>query len=167
MVSYADSPRQHTPNPMVGLSDVLDVTLSLDTSAYADNDVLAAPQEVTNFFRKPGGVAILQSLELIDEDDQAIDVDVVFLNANGSIGNENAAFAPADSVARTIIGKVSLTSTDYMDCSNSQIAFKGLLGWPMKAAADTTSVWVAAVVRSGTPTFTASGIRLKIGVIWD
>lgn len=167
MVSWADNARQHTPEPIVGLSDVIPVTLSLDTSIYADNDVLAAPQEVTNFFRKPGGTATLGSLVLLDEDDQAIDIDLLFLDATGSIGNENAAFAPTDAVARTILGRVSITSADYCDASNSQFATKTALGLLMKAAADSTSVWVAAVVRSGTPTFTASGIRLKLGVYWD
>ena len=38
-----------------GESSVLDVTLSLDTNAYSDGDVLAATQEIANAVRVPGG----------------------------------------------------------------------------------------------------------------
>lgn len=152
---------------VVGVSDVIDVTLSPDTSIMADNDVIAATQEITNFFRKPGGVAYLQSVRLLDEDDQAQDIDIIFLDANGSVGAENAAYAPSDTVARTIIGQVSIVAADYADANTSQHAMKGGLGQMLKAAAGSTSVWVAAVCRGGTPTYTAAGLKLKIGVMWD
>lgn len=161
----SSGPRTGTIALFQGGTEVIPVTLSLDTSVYADDDVLAAPQEVTGFFAVKGGCAILQSIILIDEDDQNVDIDVLFLDADGSIGNENAAFSPADAVTRTIIGKVSFSaSTDYMDCINARHGQKTGIGLPLKAADNSTSIWVAAVVRSGTPTFTASGIRLKLGV---
>lgn len=150
----------------VPLGDVLDLTLSLDTSAYADNDVLAAPQEVTGFFRVSGGRARLQSVVLLDEDDQGQDIDLIFLNADGSLGAENAAFGPTDAVARTVVGTLSIVAADYCDAGNSMIA-SGEVNMLMEAAAASTSVWVGAVVRSGTPTYTASGIRLKLGVAWE
>lgn len=152
---------------IVGVSDVLDLTLSLDTSAYADNDVLAAPQELTGVFRMPGHPVTLQSVLLLDEDDQGQDIDLLFLNATGSIGAENAAYSPTDAVARTIIGVVSIVAADYIDNVNSQTAHKENIGLILKGASDTTSVYVAAVVRSGTPTYTASGIRLKLGIMRD
>lgn len=153
---------------VVGDSDVIPVTLVVDTSIYADNDVLAIPLEVTDFFRTKGGIVTLQSLVLLDEDDEGVDIDVLFLNADGSIGNLNAAYAPADAVARTIIGAVSITSSDYVDNANSQLAHKENIGLVMKGASDTTSVWVAAVLRSGTPTFAAaSNLSLKLGIFRD
>lgn len=155
------------PAVVIGETEIIPVTLSLDTSSYADNDVLAAPQEVQNVARIPGGVVTIGSLVLLDEDDQGVDIDVLFLDADGSIGSENAAVGPTDAVARTILGHVSVTSADYTDLGNSQMATKRGLGLPIKAAAGTTSIWIAAVVRSGTPTFTASGIRLKLGVYRD
>ena len=149
-------------------ADVVDVTLSLDTSAYADNDVLAAPQEVTGFFRRPGGIVTLQSLILLDKDAQAQDIDLLFMNATGSIGNENAAFAPTDAVADTIIGRIELVIADYMAISStSHLICKRDLGLMMKAAAGATSLYIAAVCRSGTPTYTAAGITLKLGLVQD
>jgi hypothetical protein len=151
----------------VGLGDVLDVTLSADTSAMADNDVIAAPQEVTGFFRLPGGRGFVQTIRLLDEDLQTQDIDILFLDATGSIGAENAAFAPTDAVARTILGSVSFVAADYITSSNNSMATKSNLGLMLKCASGTTSVWVAAICRSGTPTYTASGLKLKVGVMWD
>jgi len=160
--SYRDEPAA-----VVGKSAVLDLTFSADTSILADNDVIAAPQELSNVFRLPGGTAIIQSALLLDEDDQAQDVDIVFLNADGAVGNENAAFAPSDTVARTIVGAISFIATDYVDANTSQFAQKAGVGLVLKGAAASTSLWVAAVCRSGTPTYTAAGLKLKLGILRD
>lgn len=169
MGGYANSPNATSSDPteIIGVGDVLDLTLSLDAGgAYADNDVLAAPQEVTGFFRTAGGRARLQSLVLLDEDDQGQDIDIIFLDADGSIGAENAAFAPTDTVARTIVGTVSIVQADYCDAVNSMVA-AGEVNMLMKAASASTSIWVGAVCRSGTPSHSASGIRIKFGVSWE
>ena len=159
--------RKAASQTVVGLSDVIDVTLTAVAEALSDNDVIAAPQEVAGFFRYPGGTAWLHSITLIDEDDQAQDVELVFLNATGSIGNEGAAYAPADAVLRTILGTVLISASDYSDASNGQTATKPNVGLLLKAAESSSSVWIAAVCRSGTPTYSASGLRLKISVSWD
>lgn len=147
------------------LDSVHDVTLSLDTSAYTAGDVLAAPQEVTGVFVENGGRAVLQSIVLLDEDDQAQSIDLVFMNATGSLGNENAAVGPTDAVAATILGIVNVGTADYSDLANSQLATLRNVGLELKAASGTTSLWVGAICRSGTPTYTASGIKLKLGFL--
>lgn len=131
------------------------------------SDVLAAPQEIKHFFRKEGACAFIHSIVLQDESDQAQDVEIVFLNADGSIGAENAAYAPTDAVLNTILGTVLLAASDYSDASNGQTATKTNIGLKIKSASTTDSVWVAAITRSGTPTYGATGIKLKIGVMWD
>lgn len=147
-----------------GHFDVVDVTLSADTAILADNDVIAAPQEVTNFFRVPGGVVKLHSVMLLDGDDQNTDIDLIFLNATGSVGAENAAFTVADAVAATVIGYVELlAATHYVDFIDSRWAYKSNLDQVMKGG-DTSSVWVGAICRSGTPTYTAAGLKLKLGI---
>jgi hypothetical protein len=151
---------------IIGLGDVLDLTLSLDTNAYATGDVLAAPQELTNFFRMVGGRARIQSIVLLDEDAQAQAVDIILMNATGSLGAENAAFGPTDAVARTIIATISIVAADYISAGNSHIA-SGEVNVLLEAATDSSSLFVGAVVRSGAPTYTAAGIRLKFGVAWE
>lgn len=150
--------------PVKGGMDVIDITLVSDTAILADNDVIAITAEVLNFFQHPGDTVEVRSLVLIDEDDQAQDVEVVFLNATGSVGAANAKYAPADSVLRTIIGSHVFLTTDYSDGDTGQTATKTNVGLLLRGGNNTTSLFIAAVCRSGTPTYTASGLRLKVGV---
>ena len=64
---------------------IKEVTLTLDTGAYADGDVMAATQEVANAVRQKGGRAVLQSVVVLDKDDQGKDFDLLILRTNVSI----------------------------------------------------------------------------------
>lgn len=145
---------------------VLDLTLSLDTSAYVDGDVLADTQSIAQGFKIQEGRAVLQSILVLDEDDQGQPFDLIFLDSNVSLGTENAAVSITDANARKIIGRVQIGSGDYYDMGGSRIAAVGNIGQVLKAAATSRALYVGAVSR-GTGTYTASGIKLKIGVIWD
>lgn len=140
----------------------LDLTLSLDTNAYVADDVLFATQEVATFFSVIGGFAVLEKLQVYDEDDQAQPFDIYFLNADTAIGTENSAPNISDANARTIIGQLSITADDYKDIGGSRRANLIDIEMPLKSAAS-TSVWVAGITK-GTPTHTASGMRLKFTV---
>lgn len=162
----ADRSYAFDPGLFAGLANVMDLTLSLDTSAYASGDVLAAPQELTGVFRRTAGQVELVSVLVLDEDDQGQNLDLVFMNADGSLGAENAALGPTDAVARTIVGIVPVTN--WIDLANSQLAVETMnnnTGLPlmMEGASGASSLWVAAVCREGTPTYSAAGIRLKLG----
>lgn len=144
--------------------DVIDVTLVTDTNAYADNDVLVVPQKVVGFFTSPGGTRRLKSIVLLDEADQAQDLDLLFFNADATLGTINAAVSMTDADARKVIGAVSLVAADYVDLVNGQVAVKQGLDWILKAADDEADLWIGAVCRSGTPTYAASSLKLKLGV---
>lgn len=146
----------------LNLDVVHEVTLSLDTNAYASGDVLAAPQEITNFFSQYGDSCRLRSLLTIDLDDQGQNIDILFFNAAASIGVENAAFAPDDTNIAYLVGAVPVTG--WVDAVNSQYSMDSGLDILMKPASGSTSLWVGAVCREGTPTYSAGGVILKIGV---
>ena len=55
----------------VGDENVFDLTLTLDTSAYASGDVLSATAEITGFFVSTTSSRIITSVRVLDEDDQA------------------------------------------------------------------------------------------------
>lgn len=145
---------------------VLEVTLSLDTAAYADGDVLADTQTVTNAFKIPGGRMILQSVTVLDEDDQGQAFDLIFLDTNNSLGTENAAVSITDANARRIFGRVSIAAGDYYDLVANRIATVTNIGLVLAAATGSRSLFLGAVSR-GTGTYTASGIKLKLGVMWE
>jgi hypothetical protein len=142
-------------------ADVFDVTLVTDTSAYASGDVLAVPQEITGVFKAAGARRRLESVVVLDEDDQGQALDLVFFNASAALGTINAAVSISDADARKIVGYVSVAQADFKDLVNAMLAVKSGLGQMLEGA--TTSLWVGAICRGGTPTYTASGIKLKLG----
>ena len=108
------------PVPVPG-GALIDVTLSLDTSAYASGDVLADTQEIANAMRVIDGTAILESLILLDEDDQGVALDLYFFNANVAMGTENSAPSISDANARNLLGKVAGATGDYTDLGGVKV----------------------------------------------
>lgn len=143
----------------------VDVTLSVDTSIYADGDVLADTQVVTGALRYSDAVAEIRSIQVLDEDDQGVALDLLFLDANVSIGTENAAPSVTDANARSILGLVSIAAADYKDLGGARIALARNVGLLIKAASGTRNIYVAAITRGGTPTYTASGLKLRLGIV--
>lgn len=147
----------------VGLpDDTITITCSLDTNAYADGDVLFATQEIAGAVRVNGDTCILQSVHVIDIDDQGIEMDLVFFNANTSLGTENAAPDIDDTEVLTTLGYVNVA--DYIDLGANKIGTVTGIGLPLKAGAATTSLWVAGITR-GTPTHSASGLQIVFGFL--
>lgn len=145
-------------------TDDKDATLVLDTSAYADGDVLVVPQEITEVFEQAGQAKALHSIVLLDEDDQGQALDLLFFNADAALGTINEAVSISNADARNIIGAVEIATSEYIDLVNSQMVQKSALGMVLKAASTSRSLWIAAISR-GTGTYTASGIRLKLGFL--
>ncbi len=143
----------------------VDLTLTLDTSAYADGDVLADTQEIENVASSASTTrryVKLVSIEVFDEDDNGTALDVVFLSANNSIGTENAAVSITDTNARDIQAIVNIATSDYKDLGGVQVATKSNIQHILMTTL--RKLYVACITRGGTPTYTASGIRLRIGI---
>lgn len=142
---------------------VVDVTLALDTSQYASGDVLAIPQEVKGAFPDKGIARKLVSVQVLDEDDQNQVLDLAFFSANATLGTINGAVNISDADMRLMIGYVVIASGDSNDTINSRVFYKNGINQIMQPAYGSNSLWVGAICRGGTPTYTASGIRLKLG----
>lgn len=143
---------------------IINVTLSLNAGAYTANDVLADFQEIPDFVRRNGGIAKIISFAVVDEDDQAAAaMDFYFADAAVSLGTENDVVSITDAHTRSIIGKIAVASTDFEDLINAKAAFLNNVNLLIKAADSTNSIWIGATT-AGTPTQTASGIRVRIGV---
>lgn len=142
----------------------IDVTLSLDTAAYATGDVMADTQVVGGITTEADSTTELKSIQVLDEDDQGIAFDIVLLGGAGSIGTENAAVSVTDAVARDIQGLVSVASGDYMDLGGCRSATKPNIGIVVRTAPGTRDIYVATISR-GSPTYTAAGVRLRMGFV--
>jgi len=145
--------------------DVYTATPTLDTSALADNDVASDTLEVPYFFLSANSTRLLQSLFVLDTDDQGVGFDLFLMNSNVSLGTKNSAPSISDADAASIIGRVSVTASDYVDLGGCRVADITPIGKVLKGGGVSTSLWLSLVTRSGTPTYTAAGLKLKIGVI--
>ena len=143
----------------------VDVTFTLDTSAYGSGDLIADSQVITGACPAAGVPAVLHSVHLIDEDDQKVAVDLVFFDANVSMGTENSAPSISDANARNCLGIVSIAAADYKDFGGVSIATKDSIGKVVKPATGTADIYVAIVSNASTPTYTASGLRGRFGFI--
>ena len=143
------------------------ITLSSNVDAHATGDVVAAPEEIVNFARVLGGAAMLDTVVLVDEDDNSAALDLVFLNASGSIGTESATFTMTDAVALTHLGTVNVLAADYDDNVDNKTATVTNLGLIMGCAPTTTSVWMGIVARDSIDLAAVDDITVKLGIIWD
>lgn len=143
-----------------GSGTVLDLTPVMDTSIYASGDVAFVPIELTGVSDIQGGTVKLMNAVCFDGDVQGTQLEVFFTTNSGSVGTINAALSPTDAIADDIVGKITFAT--FSSLINSTVCV--LTGDPvvMKCAAGSTSLYVFGVVRSGTPTYTASGIKLKL-----
>ena len=146
-----------------GKTDVVTVVLTLDTNIYADGDVLAITHEIANAVSVSGGTGVIQSIVVQDDDDQAGILDLVFFDANTSMGAAaNAAVAIAD--GDTILGIQEVVAADYVDMINSQVAHFENVGIVIRGTG--TSLYMGAVSRD-TKTYTAAGITVRLGILMD
>ncbi len=156
-----------TDRVTAGLTTFIDVTLSLDTSIYASGDVLADTQVVTNATRVADLGGIVHSIEVIDKDDQGAALDIYLLDANVSMGTENSGPSISDANAASIMARIQVGTGDYYDLGGVKIADMTGLGRIVKPATGTRNFYVSAVNGTGTPTYTASGLVLRIGILQD
>lgn len=152
---------------VVGNSGVVAVTLSLDTSAYGAGELLADTQEVANAMRVAAGTGGIHSIVLNDKDDQGAELYLVFLSGNVSLGTENQAPSITDANADSILGIVPVYTSDWVDLGGCRIATLTNVGLVVKAVTGSTSIYIAAVNGAGTPTYTAAGITMRLGLWRD
>lgn len=146
-------------------AELIDVTLSVDTSAYGSGDLIADTQVVTGAMRLPGGTALLHSISVLDEDDQGVAFSVVFLQNSTSLGTENGAPNISDANLRSnVLCVVPVAAADYTDFGGAKVATVGNLNRLLKAASGSKDIYVAVINSTGTPTYTASGLKLRIGL---
>jgi hypothetical protein len=147
---------------------VVDVTLSMLTSAAASGDVVAATEAVSGVLRTDGA-GLLQSILVVDKDDQKAALRIYFFDANVTLGAEDAAVSIADGDADNILGWVDIDVDDYLDLGGVSIARPDpseFQPFVLKAISGTDDVGIA-ITTSSTPTYTASGLVLRLGVLRD
>lgn len=146
------------------VGQVLGVTMSVDTSAYGSGDLIADTQEIAGAVLRSGGTTMLQSMTVVDESDQGVAFDVYILSANVTMGTENSPPSITDGDASKIQAIIPIAAADYRDLGGVRVADVYGLNRILQAEAGSTSLFIAIVNGTGTPTFAATAIKIKLGL---
>lgn len=150
----------------VGASDtVITVTPVCQAEAIDAGDLFFDSTPVAGAVRVNGGTAILQSVTIIDKDDQGAAFTLYLANAATDFGTLDSAPDADDTEAATVIGWVPVATSDYVDLGAAKIACIRNIGLVVKAGAATTSIYIAGVNGAGTPTYSASGLVFQLGFL--
>jgi hypothetical protein len=134
------------------------VTPALDTNAYAANDVLFSATELDFGNQLVSG--IIKHVSILDADDQAAQtITLYFAGETFTLGTVNSAISISDADAAKLLGTGAVTTST--DLVNSRFGQNTDLGLPFSV--NSGSLYVAAST-GGTPTHTASGIRLRVTI---
>ena len=153
-----------------GKSDyqIIRVTPTLSTDAYAVGDVLFTATEIPNAVIGLGGCSKLVRCYIMDQDREAFDVTLIFTEKNTAVGTINATanISDADMEAIGFCGFLKAQSdTNILGAIDGVhlIATQGPGGGGesvepilIQAENDSTSVYVSGFITSGTPTFAAA-----------
>lgn len=164
-VAIRDGILSTAPVGVFGGAQAPQATMTLDTNIYAPGDLLCDVQAVDAALRAVDASGFLVNLVVVDEDDQKPVMDIYFTNSLTSWGAENSPPTITGVVARSILGRVPIVAADYEDLGGVSMAIKAGLGQVLKAIATTDDIGIAIVLKAGTPTFTANGIKINLGVL--
>tara|TARA_R100000458_G_C8200363_1_gene191108 strand:+ start:355 stop:861 length:507 start_codon:yes stop_codon:yes gene_type:complete len=148
--------------------DLIDVATVADTEAHADGDVIVQSVEIPNAASVEGGSGIIQSIMLLDADDEAPAVDIVFSSNNTDLASGSGEPVNiSDANAASLYGFVNVSN--YTDLIGCQMATKTNIGMVFKASSGTRSIYMHIINRSG-GTYTNAGsgdLKLRIGIVKD
>ena len=144
-------------------------TLNEDV-AYGSGDVLFNATEIPKAVIRPGGCSKLITFSMLNSNYDILDIDFVFMQVSTELGTINAAVGSGglwtDSLAKAakVIGHFNLDGSDA-DCglvanrlytASAHVGSSVATQLPilLQAEEDSTSVYVAGILRDQTPTFT-------------
>ena len=159
--------------------EIIRLIPTLDTSAYAADDVLFTGLEIPNAVREDGGCSQLINMFVVDRADQGdIDIEFHFTEKNTSFGTQNATanISAANLKAigycgwGTILGDQADTSNNIdnatihqvLSASGTQESTSPIT--LLQAESGSTSVYCHAVIIGGTPTFSADSLDLILHI---
>ena len=151
--------------------NIIRVTPTLSTDAYAAGDVLFTATEIPNAVSSRGGVSKLTAMFILSQDTEDMDTNFIFSEGNTALGtiNETADIDDSDIEALNIIGFLDLDASEaavtHLDKSDIMQVTASEAGesrpFLLKAAEGSTSVYVQAIYRGGgTPSVAADDLDL-------
>ena len=159
---------------------VIRVTPTLDTSAYANNDVFFNSTEIPNAVVGDGGASKLIGITILNEDDSAHDIDIIFMQKSTDLGTINEAVGSNSkwtNVLAKAAGVLGVVSVDwsagtsdfvnnliYSSSTANPSGKSATLPILLQAESDSNSVYMAAISRGGTPTTAADDYEIILHI---
>ena len=159
---------------------VIRVTPTLDTSAYADDDVFFNSTEIQSAVIGNVGSSKLIGITILNEDDVAHDIDIIFMQKSSDLGTINEAVGSNSKWTNALAKQAGVLGVVTIDWSLSNANMVNNLifttananpsakseGLPilLQAEDDSTSVFMAAVSRGGTPTVAADDYEIILHI---
>jgi len=157
-----------------GKAKLLVATPTLDTAIYASGDHLGTLMTLSNAVDASSDTGSIMSVTIIDGASQNAALDVLFFNSVPTLTSvDNAALSISDSeMASKFIGAVSFAGGDYKSLAVNSYATLRTVGLFVQAASPSsvnpTGNNIYAILQSrGTPTYAASSLTLKVGILQD
>ena len=134
------------------------VTLVISTGIYASGDALGAKASFPHV--PPHGT--IMSINVIDRDSEAVNLDVVFFRVDIAGSADNAAFAPTDAELQNCEGAYLVDT--WKTFSTNTLGAESNIGLSYWAPSGT--LYFQCVTR-GTPTYTATDdVRIAISIVY-
>jgi hypothetical protein len=154
------------PSPVGQVIQLIQVTPTLDTSAYASGDLICDVTTITGAALGTGGLCELVSLTIVDQDDQTASAYTIYItNLSTSWGTFNAAPTVSDAALLGIQAVIPIASGDWLDLGGGKVA-QPRIAQNIGCICETSgsaNLYLTIVNGAGTPTFTASGIKVTLG----
>lgn len=158
------------------LTKVIVVTPTLDTSIYASGDTLGSLMTLTGAANENGGTSVLQGITVVDKASQSVAIDFIFFTGDSVTpaaaptitSADNAAISVTDTImGLSCLGVASVLAANYSALALNSVATLLNIGLPLQASKGAKDLYCQMVVRSGTPTYTASDLFVKFGLLLD
>ncbi|HEB26268.1 MAG TPA: hypothetical protein ENI05_00635 [Porticoccus sp.] len=138
--------------------------VGVNSTTYADGDLVGEKLTLTDMIppRKGG---ILQTIVLHDLDAQDASMVLIIwdLDPSSTTFTNNSVLDIADADLPNVIAKVNISNLCYDDFSDNSIGEVDNLSIPMRG----NTLFAALVSDGATPTYTANGLSMSIGLLVD
>ena len=154
---------------------IIRVTPVLDTSAYADGDVLFNGLEIPNAVLGKGGCSKLVGMYVYQQTGAVLDATFLFSENSLTLGTQNATADVGDDAmeAANLTGVIQIDGSESTttNIDNSRFfsssynnAIEHSVPQLIQAADNSTSIYVSAIVDGGTPTYAADSLDLILHI---
>ncbi len=145
---------------------LIQVTPTCDTSIFASGDLICDVATITSAATATGGLCELVSVTIVDQDDQTASAYTIFVtNLSTTWGTLNSAPSLSDAGALGIQAVIPIATGDWFDLGGAKVAQPRIaqnIGCICKTSGS-ANLYFTIVNGAGTPTFTASGIKVTFG----